>query len=225
MLVPVGDPIAVPVDVICVGGPAVRVLRGRVRAFDQRMFDVELDDGREEVPAGSRVVLDLGGDFGGRVRATVATSRAGRMHALLQRVVPPEKRAFPRLLGNVPLRWCLMPSRWGEGEAQAWLQGANARELAGAWSTPDPLMNFSVTGLQFEDLRPPAADATLLLEMGVAEAPQTWRAVARVLRTEATRPSDGGPVAHAIAVEFTWLPDAARDALTVYTLRRQEHVA
>jgi hypothetical protein len=224
MIVAVGQSMAVPVEVICVGGPSVHVLRGYVRAFDQRIFDVELDDQRAEVPAGTRVVLDLGADFGGRVRATVAASRRGRVHALLQRVVPPEKRTFPRLLGTIPLRWCAAPARWREGEIDAWLQGAGGRELVGAWSTPDPLMNFSVTGLSFEDLRAPEKGALVLLELGVAEAPQRWRATGRVVRVEA-QPAAEGPAVHAVAVEFEELPDGAREALTAYTLRRQEHVA
>jgi hypothetical protein len=65
----------------------------------------------------------------------------------------------------------------------------------------------------------------VLLEMSVAELPQVWRAVARVVRVEAQRAGDGGPAGHAIAVEFEHLPENARDALTAYTLRRQEHMA
>lgn len=225
MLVPVGQPISVPVEVICIGAPPLRVLRGHLRRYDRRTYDVELEDAGTEVPAGTRVVLNLRAAGGHRVRGVVSVSRRGRLQVHEQDVSPPEKRSFPRLLGAIPLRWCPAPSPVDHAAVARWLAGGAAPVPPDAWSEPDPLMNFSVTGLRFDDGRPATVGATVLLELGVADEPRRWRATGRVVRAE--RPvSPADPEAPwTIAIEFVELPAGAREALTAYTLRRQQHLA
>ena len=86
-------------------------------------------------------------------------------------------------------------------------------------------MNFSVTGLAFDDLETCAEADVLAFVITVPGAPHSWRGAAvvvRVSRIPIDERDDTIPATHRVAVEFTEIPDDARVALGHHTERIQE---
>jgi hypothetical protein len=92
-------------------------------------------------------------------------------------------------------------------------------------------MDFSGSGLKFEDQERCAAGDTLLLELSVPPSDVWFRATAVVVRLlpippeerEMTERGDDGPApTHQVAVHFTNLPAEAVEALMEFTLRVQD---
>lgn len=121
-------------------------------------------------------------------------------------------------------------------DAQAWYDGADAPGLA--LHRPDPYMNLSMTGLQFEDAPACREGDLLLMEIRLPHRRPVWRALGRVVRvreipedqrSESTVQTVPGRRAepprqaatHQIAVHFEQLPDGARNALVEQTRRVQ----
>jgi hypothetical protein len=224
MLLTVGREVSVPVDIINVSSPALRTREGRVRRFADAVYEIELTDDAPDLEVGTRVVLNL--RDGGRRRVTaIVESHKGRELRVLERSAStPDKRIYPRLAGGIPLRYRVLSTDEDVGAAHPWLLGEDDdAEATGAWRSPDPFMNFSVTGLRFDDAQACAAGDRLLCEFGVPGDQRRWRALARVVRLDpipTNEPTDDGATHH-VAVAFEQLPDAAAEALTQYTLRLQ----
>jgi hypothetical protein len=90
---------------------------------------------------------------------------------------------------------------------------------------PDPFMNFSVTGLAFDDIESCRADDLLGFVITIPREAHTWRGVAsvvRVWRIPIDERDESIAATHRIAVNFTELPDDARLALGRHTERIQE---
>jgi hypothetical protein len=86
-------------------------------------------------------------------------------------------------------------------------------------------MNFSVTGLAFDDVETCQADDHLGFVITIPREEHTWRGVAhvvRVWRIPIDERDDSIPATHRIAVNFLQLPDDARAALGRHTERIQE---
>ena len=93
---------------------------------------------------------------------------------------------------------------------------------------PDPYMNFSMTGLLFEDQQRCSADDLLLLSLRLSKDPRVWRATARVVRVSPIPLADreeGNGATHRIAVTFADLPDGCRKALVDQTNRIHDSLA
>ncbi|MBU0553782.1 hypothetical protein KJ940_20085 [Myxococcota bacterium] len=217
---PVGRALDIPVDVVNVSSPTFRTFRGHLRKFEDGAYEVELFEETRDLREGSRVVINWRGGAARRVSAVVSKRFGDRLIAEESKRSPPEQRIWPRLTGGIPLRF--RPLKVDE-DPEAWLQGAEDDAPLDAWSVPDPLMNFSLSGLRFEDDQPHLQDEDLLLcELGVAARPERWRALLRVVRVvEIPEEIRDCEATHEIAVQFERLPLEAADALTEYTLRLQ----
>lgn len=224
MLLTVGREVSVPVDIINVSSPALRTREGRVRRFADAIYEIELSDDAPDLEIGTRVVLSMRDGGRRRVTATVEFHEGRELRVLERSASTPDKRIYPRLAGGIPLRYRVLAHDEDVGGAHPWLLGEDSEDgSADGWRSPDPFMNFSVTGLRFDDIAACAAGDRLLCELGVPSDGRRWRALARVVRLDpipTNEPTDGGATHH-VAVAFEQLPDDAAEALTQYTLRLQ----
>jgi hypothetical protein len=174
-------------------------------------------------PDGASLIVDFAPDAGVS-RAIVHPVDTGRiegglLRAKVVRVPTPEKREYPRMNGGITLRYFVAK---GEAGVDAWMRGG---EPTGPVHEPDPFMNFSVTGLAFDDLETCKDGDLLAFTITVPGAPVTWRgacSVVRVWRIPVDERDDSIPATHRVAVHFTDVPDDAREALKAHTERIQD---
>lgn len=220
MLLPVGRSLDIPVDVVNVSSPSFRTCRGHIRKFEDGAYEIELLEEERGLQEGARIVINWRGASSRRISAAISKRWGDRLLAEERLVKQPDQRVWPRLTGGVPLRFRAL--REGE-DPELWLQGGRLEGDLEAWTVPDPLMNFSLSGLRFEDHQPSFKAGDLLLsEMGIASRPERWRVLLRVVRLiEIPVEVRDCEATHEIAVQFERLPLDAADALTEYTLRLQ----
>jgi hypothetical protein len=110
------------------------------------------------------------------------------------------------------------------------MRGEDGPAREGEWWEPDPFMDFSGSGLKFEDRLHCEAGDLVLLELSIPPAETLWRATARVVRVEPIEREgveDADPATgdreptHRVAIEFIDLPQEAAEALAAFTLKIQ----
>ncbi|MFN3197389.1 MAG: hypothetical protein ACE366_03055 [Bradymonadia bacterium] len=224
-----------PVDVIDLGTPGWRTSTGRIRESRGEYLEVVFDEADSPPPAvGTRIVLNLRKGGGERHSGDVTRNWPGGFEIRKRRTRLPERRVYPRLMGGVPLTYTIIAADDAEAEAlgEQWVElGMPAPD--DTWRSPDPLMNFSVTGLCFEDAyegdEPPGMPGDVFLGwMAVGSDARRYRVAGRLVRAapidpEQQKSADGvaAPPTHRIAVNFTAMEDEAVEALTAYTLKLQ----
>lgn len=218
------------VEVLCLSVSPPLIRKGTLAGREGERLEVLLE-GESDFQPGMRVAVAGRTEGSLRILGTVSESQGRKLWIETGRVIPEEKRAFPRMPGGIRLRYGVLSGEDVEKVCRSWMSGeANVCGIV-QWREPDPFMDFSASGLRFEDERPCQVGDTVLLELEVPGASEVWRAVARVVRVEPLdRGGDGaepggansgrGP-AYAIAVHFTDLPAGAREALGAFTLRIQ----
>jgi len=227
----IGKPISVSIDMVCTSLVPPMIARGRVTLFDGEAYEVEIDDPVPPLSKGSQVILDFTEGDHDRVIATVSEIHGRMLRVSGKTVSHRDKRAFPRLYGSVKLSYRKMSASESNSAVDAWLSGG--LEEAGAnWLNPDPFMNFSVTGLKFEDQETCANGDTLLLEFSVPTSGKTFRCKSRVARVAPLEPGTSvldhedsiefrkgqAPPTHSVAIEFENMPRDGREALSEFTL-------
>lgn len=195
------------------GGPALGY--AQVVQVSAAGAELELEQvGRFSV--GTRLVLEPREGRGQRW-IVVVTGVSGRAVRVRPVYAPPvERREYPRLPGEIALRYVVSP---GADAASAWMRGGPMGDGA---RQPSPRMEFSVTGLAFDDAPLVREAAALLMEIGVADGRARWRCVARVIRVLALPGAQPPGATHRIAVQFEQIPQPATLALVDYTMRVQE---
>lgn len=213
-----------PAQVSIVHAAAVPPLLVKGRCVAQSGDELSLDvpDGTD-LPPNVQLILDFAGDPGvSRAIVTLLGRRDGRLLVQVVRVPTADKREYPRMHGGITLRYHRLPTTDRADAVDAWLRGGKPSSEE---HEPDPFMNFSVTGLAFDDVVTCAEGDQLGFLLTVPGAPHTWRGVAEVVRV-AKIPIDERdesiPATHRIAVNFVELPDEARVALGKHTERIQE---
>lgn len=152
---------------------------------------------------------------------TVLGVEANRITAKI-RVKHRDQRDAPRLYAGMELRYRVQGP--DSPSAEAWLAGAEAENTF----APDPYMNFSMTGLQFEDQPHCQANDLLLFSLKVGRDPRTFRGTGRVVRVAPIpreEREEGSTASHRIAMTFLELPDACRQALVEQTGRIHDGLA
>jgi hypothetical protein len=209
-----------PVSVVHVTAEPPLVVRGRALATPGESVEIEVPEGTPPLANGTSLILDFPPDAGA-ARAIVVVERheGRRLIARVDKVPRADLREYPRVHGGVALTYGTLAS---EAAADEWLRGgagpAKVRD-------PDPFMNFSATGLAFEDIESCREGDLLALSVGIPGSTVRWRATAKVVRV-ARIPIDERdedlPATHRIAVHFVSIPDEAREALLIHTDRIQE---
>ncbi|MDP2316639.1 MAG: PilZ domain-containing protein [Pseudomonadota bacterium] len=164
------------------------------------------------VDVGVRLILEpVAG--GGLRHVVIVTEVVGRtLTARLVATPPRDRREYPRLRGRLSVRYRIAQT---ETDTTAWLGGA---PFDGSERTPAPHVDFSATGIAFEDEPFARESDRLLLEVGIPRDHRRWRCTGRVVRVV---PADRGAQA-TIAVQLEHAPPEATLALVRYTLRLQE---
>ena len=179
---------------------------------------VEATGAAEGLSDGDRVVLTFSGSDQGRISGTIQgiTDVDGGQQIQISCATArePDKRDFPRLCAGLPIRYRVASAE----DDRAWVAGDPAPTQG--WFTPDPFMNFSVSGLRFDADRSVATDDLLTVDFAIADDGPRWRLTARVIRAFAPEAEDSQT--HSVAVSFAHLPESANAALSELTLKIQD---
>jgi hypothetical protein len=170
---------------------------------------------RTSLDAGARVILEpTVGDAARHIVAIIAATE----RTLTARIISAanrDRREYPRLSGRVDVRYGVCAS---EADAAAWMRGA---EVTGVDHAPSPWMEFSATGLAFEDRDFTRQGQDLLMDLRLPGHRTRWRCVARVIRV-LPLPDADATATHRVCVNFEQIPSEATIALAHYTIRVQE---
>jgi len=215
----------VPVEVLFLAADPPLMARGRVTCRDAESCDVLLEAHEHGFAEGMQVIVDAGEATDLRVVGSIAFVQENLLHVQSRTVVPRDKRIFPRTWGGIKLRYQV-----AQGEqVRPWLDRGVAASTV--WYEPDPWMDFSGSGLKFEDLERCAPDDTLLLDLSIPPRDVRYRASARVVRLLPIPPEEQAMIereegqllpTHQVAVQFLELPSEAIEALMDFTLRVQD---
>lgn len=199
--------------------PVVGTARLVTRQPDR--VELELPEDGPFFPLQARLILEFPE---GRAIGTV-TQAEGRQLVVQTGQPRRELREYPRMHAGLNLRYQVLRATSGrapdEASSELWLSGGELQNQDSTEYTPDPYMNFSATGVQFEDV-PSCTDGDVLyISFQVPDRPSTYRAIGRVVRVSPVPASEQDGASHRIAVHFTHLPETAAVALRDYTLRLQ----
>ncbi len=220
MLVPVGDSVSIPVEVVLLTPAGPRSCFARLVRHDGDQIEVVLEPGDlTHARPGTRVMVDSGESSVVRMVGVVSNTEAGRTTLIVEKSVRRDLREYPRTYGGIQLRYHVVQGDERAAEAREWIDGV-ARDVDG-WLRPDPYMNFSATGLRFEEGEATCASGDLvLLHMGVPTSSTPWRATAEVVRCELLPEDERTEEAtHFVALQFLQIPPEASQALARFTLR------
>jgi hypothetical protein len=221
----------VPAQVLCLSATPPLIKTARIVRSGAEGMELDLEDPETTLQEGMRVVLAGGEDDPFRIMGVVTGVDGCRLKVKTERVVESDKRDFPRLQGGLTVRFRVLVDPVAEDAVAAWLSGGDVTPEGGEWRDPDPFMDFSGSGLRFDDR--PVCDVgdLLLVELQVPPAENKWRATASVVRLIPLRKeemedqdSEAGkqPPTHHIAVRFEHLPGEATEALAVFALSIQD---
>ncbi|MCA9556486.1 MAG: hypothetical protein KC933_41060, partial [Myxococcales bacterium] len=198
------------VDLVDIGSPSLRTLHATVLGEQDGLFELRIDEKDVTGPAvGGLVVINWIHHEHPRVSATVIERDGPFLRAMERRRKARDRRVFPRVVGGIPLRYRIVHTREAEVVTARWMAGAPDAAPASEWRHPDPFMNFSATGLRFDDEPLAEAGDILLCELGVGGRPEHWRAVATVVRLIPIHGAHEIPGAcHHVAVMFSDAPTA-----------------
>lgn len=212
-----------PVSIVHAASDPPLLVKGRVVAQEGELLDMDVPSGTPSLGSGESLVLDFPRDAGvARAIVHVASHEGTRVRARIVKVPVSDQREYPRMHGGIRLRYCIVPAGQEDAASDAWLRSGTP---TGPFYDPDPFMNFSATGLAFEDKDHAKEGEVILCSLGVPGDPHDWRATAdvvRVMRIPIDERDEGVDATHRVAVHFRDLPDEAREALRRHTLRIQE---
>jgi hypothetical protein len=220
-----------PVEIFCLSVTPPVIRKGRATCPGDGPCEVVLEEPEPRLEPGMRVVLDGGPDRDVRIKGRIAAIEGNRLRVETERVVPPDKRSFPRMYGGIHVRYRVLAEGESEEVGSAWVSGADAPGKEGVWREPDPFMDFSGTGLRFEDQLHCRTNDLLLIEVALPSSEDRWHATARVVRVDPIGPEDleGGDEeerkrapTHQIALQFVDLPTEATEALTTFAMSIQD---
>ena len=187
---------------------------GVVLSRTEAAVTLQCDESAARIDTGAKVVLTFGGGnerWTGLVEQVAAAANGVQIRLVTPNAHAADKRDYPRLHAGIPLRYRIATDE----EGTLWIAGA---DLESGWQTPDPYMNFSVSGLRFEVTDQVQEEQLLLIELRIGESAKEWRATARVIRVFEGQNGDHSSA----AVSFEHLPTDALAALSDLTLQIQD---
>ncbi len=222
MLVPVGDEISYPVEIIFLTSSGPRTCSGRMVRHDGDKIEVELSaEDASHVEDGTRTMVDSGESSLTRLIGLVEGIDKRRVSVTVEKSVKRDLREYPRTYGGITTRYRVVEPDKAEAAAISWMAGEALESEKGTWRTPDPYMNFSATGLRFEESEATCTGGDLiLLEMKLPTSEVTWRALAEIVRCAPLMEEEQSEEAtHFVALNFLEIPSEASQALARFTLR------
>ncbi len=194
-----------------------QILQVTVRLHDALGYEVEAAAGT--VAPDSNVVLDFSDPDLPLVRARVTSVTGDRLRLEVVEARSRDLREFPRMSAGINIRYLRVPQARSDELSKLWLAGSDVPADAGTWREPDPLMEFSASGLAFEDTAACEVGEHVLLELQSPDGDGSWRGLGRVVRAD--RQGDGEPL-WSIALALTGLPADAVQSLLEFTVQLQE---
>ena len=110
-----------PVEIICLSVSPPVFRRGRATCGEEGSCEVILEEPETRLEPGMRVVLEGGPDRDVRIKGRLVGVEGTSLRVETERVVPPDKRSFPRMYGGIHLRYRVLAGKEGEAIASAWL--------------------------------------------------------------------------------------------------------
>ena len=222
MLVPVGDAVSIPVEIVFLtqGGP--RTCFGHLvrHGGDTVQVDLKPKD-VAYAQQGTRTMVDSGDSSLIRIVGVVESVEGARASVAVEKSVRRDLREYPRTYGGIQLRYRVLEAEGASNAMSSWMAGEATEAERGLWRRPDPYMNFSATGLRFEEPEATCKGGDMvLLEMDLPTSSVPWRATGEVIRC-ALLPEDEQceEATHFIALVFSEIPAEASQALARFTLR------
>jgi hypothetical protein len=221
----------VSAQVLCLSATPPLIKTARIVRSGTGETELDLEDPEPGLVEGLHVVLVGGERKPFRIMGVIQGVAGRRVQVKTERVVDTDKRDFPRLQGGISVRYRVLTDRESEASAAAWVSGKGLSAGEEAWREPDPFMDFSGSGLRFDDQQVCREGDLILVEMQVPPSGNRWRATARVvrltpIRTEEQEDQDEETrkrtPTHHIAVKFEQVPAEATEALAAFTLRIQD---
>lgn len=218
------------VEILCMSVTPPLIKKGKITCHGDDFCEVVMDETDSTLELGIHVVLDGEPENDLRMTGMVVEVSGSRFRVETGRVVPSDKRSFPRMQGGIRVRYRVLTGKQRKAVSTAWLNGEEAPGKEGDWWEPDPFMDFSGSGLKFDDQLHCKEGDTILLELQIPRSEERWHATARVVRTgpiPAEEKNDLDDVrrelapTHQIAVEFLHIPKEATEAIAAFTLRIQ----
>ncbi len=207
-----------PIEIVVLGASAT-VLPARLLWRADEAVGIQV---HPTLPPGTPICIrDAGGD--GWMHGCVEGG-GDVLRVSVRGAQPRDRREFSRAWGAIRLRWSVGTNE----ELDAWMTGG---DVSGPFSTPDPFMDFSGSGLKFHDSVTPRPGEMLMLELAVARDSRMHRATARVIRVTPIpdderdeRPFAPGATipTHAIAVHFGDIAPGTTEALASFGERIAE---
>lgn len=222
MLVPVGDAVSIPVEIIFLTASGPRTCYGRLVRHSGDKVEVELNPNDVTFArVGTRTMVDSGESSLIRMVGVVMGTDGACASIAVEKSVRRDLREYPRTYGGIQLRYRVLGADGAAAACESWMAGETTEADQGLWRRPDPYMNFSATGLRFEEPEATCHDGDLvLLEMDVPTSPVPWRALGEVVRCAPLPEEEQTEDAtHFIALTFSDIPSEASQALARFTLR------
>ncbi|HND29792.1 MAG TPA: hypothetical protein PLA94_07320 [Myxococcota bacterium] len=198
-----------------------RIVEGVVLEQAGEQLELMLPEGTSMPKPGAALVLEFPGSDQPREMASVLSVEGQKLRTKV-RIRHQDQRDAARLYAGLRLSYCVVPAGTPVDVA-AWMAGGEAR---GELHQPDPYMNFSLTGLQFEDVDRCSGGDSILFTLQLPKKRAVWRGVGRVVRVGVIPTGERESESHAthrIAMQFTELPEEARAALLDLTGRMQNN--
>ena len=131
------------------------------------------------IPFGSKIILHFSNEEGPMLSLRYYDQEDSKIHLQFSQVHQRDKRSFPRHYGNIPMSFRVITKEEEELATKQWLgKSVNPNEL---WTTPEPFMNFSLGGLSFEHSSSLNCGTMLLLDIGIGQSDQRWRATGHIM--------------------------------------------
>ncbi len=221
MNLPLNAQTSTNVEILCLTPSGPVMFNGRARSGEANEIEIDLNGPASDTLTGSQAILSFPSEQDApRITGKVLRTDGNRISLASPQLRPRDKRLYPRLYGNIPLRFQVHNAEEGELVVHRWLAGSTRDLVPRPWFTPEPFMNFSVNGLSFESEQGCREGDLLLLHMGVGESDKRWRATGKVVRCSEI--TDNDKPLFQIAMSFEAIPDAAMEALSDFTLSIQE---
>jgi len=219
-----------PVEVLCMSATPPLIKKGKITCHGETYCEVLLDESEATIPVGTRVIVDGGEETPLRITGQIVEASGPSFRVEPERIIQPDKRDFPRIQGGIHVRYGVVAEGASQASVSAWIDGGELPVEVGDWQEPDPFMDFSGSGLKFEDQLNCKVGDELLMELQVPPSQEVWRATSRVVRIDPMSPVEKDELddvkrelapTHQIAIQFIHLPQGATDAISAFMLRIQ----
>ena len=215
MLLPISTPISYGVTLVR-AVPEALIVQGLLVLFDGQRYSIQLQGGCGDLQVGQTLVLDFGNSGPSRCRAKVeAVNEEGVVLVPMEALLRKDRRYYPRVDSELCVEY--RPITLGEGNpiGSAHLKAVGEAEF----STADPDVDISVTGIRFMDTSPIPVNTLVLLRLQLPPDSKFRGVVGEVVRIVEEDEDD-----YSIAVNFIDLQDETFDRLIEYIGMRQEEM-